>query len=359
MTSGVDLLNGLAVLVGMDRLDHRGRDRWLGQRLRRADRGRARGARRSRPRGDSRRVAGRGGARGRRGRQDRGDRGDRPRGISRVRGYAHEHDVRVLAMPDHPTPVEIKTHVGEPVPFVLAGPGIDHNGAHRFDEAVRRADRAAAGPGPRGDGPPARVMLTGRCGAVAASARKLLNAARTPRTERQTRCLTMARNAAILYRWRWDCWRARGAGAADGWRQPSCLLVAATALTSPSPRTRTRRLRHAVSGTARPRRTPGEDYEQCLAVTVHGRDCYDCHGNESRAPPRTARDRTPATRRARYVAPCATRRTPRRRQRAASAAGRPSPRRARCVTTARAVAVCTARSRRRPASRRARSIGST
>ena len=41
---------------------------------------------------------------------------------------------RILAMPDHPTPVEIKTHVGEPVPFVLAGPGIDHNGAHRFDE---------------------------------------------------------------------------------------------------------------------------------------------------------------------------------------------------------------------------------
>ena len=59
---------------------HRGRHRWLGQRLRGADRGRPQRARRSRRRGDSRGVAGRGGARRRRRRQDRRHRGDRPRG---------------------------------------------------------------------------------------------------------------------------------------------------------------------------------------------------------------------------------------------------------------------------------------
>jgi 2,3-bisphosphoglycerate-independent phosphoglycerate mutase len=54
--------------------------------------------------------------------------------ISRVRWYASEHELRVLAMPDHPTPIEIRTHIGEPVPFVLAGPGVSHNGGQRFDE---------------------------------------------------------------------------------------------------------------------------------------------------------------------------------------------------------------------------------
>jgi 2,3-bisphosphoglycerate-independent phosphoglycerate mutase len=45
-------------------------------------------------------------------------------------------DVRVLVMPDHPTPVEIKTHVGEPVPFLLAGPGIEPDAATVFTEAA-------------------------------------------------------------------------------------------------------------------------------------------------------------------------------------------------------------------------------
>jgi 2,3-bisphosphoglycerate-independent phosphoglycerate mutase len=44
-------------------------------------------------------------------------------------------------MPDHPTPIELKTHVGEPVPFVLAGPGIAPNGAAEY----RELDAAATG----------------------------------------------------------------------------------------------------------------------------------------------------------------------------------------------------------------------
>ncbi len=44
-------------------------------------------------------------------------------------------NLRLLVMPDHPTPVEIKTHVAEPVLFMLWGPGFESNGASRFTEA--------------------------------------------------------------------------------------------------------------------------------------------------------------------------------------------------------------------------------
>lgn len=52
--------------------------------------------------------------------------------LSRIREIPG--DVRVLAMPDHATPIELKTHVGEPVPFLLWGTGVEPNGDHRFDE---------------------------------------------------------------------------------------------------------------------------------------------------------------------------------------------------------------------------------
>lgn len=44
-------------------------------------------------------------------------------------------DLRVLVMPDHPTPIKIQTHVAEPVPFLLWGPGFPANGAKGFSEA--------------------------------------------------------------------------------------------------------------------------------------------------------------------------------------------------------------------------------
>lgn len=47
---------------------------------------------------------------------------------------AYSDDLRILAMPDHPTPIELKTHCGEPVPFVLYGPGVEPNGAGAYDE---------------------------------------------------------------------------------------------------------------------------------------------------------------------------------------------------------------------------------
>jgi 2,3-bisphosphoglycerate-independent phosphoglycerate mutase len=43
--------------------------------------------------------------------------------------------VRVLVATDHPTPIEVQSHVADPVPFMLWGPGFKPSGAKRFTEA--------------------------------------------------------------------------------------------------------------------------------------------------------------------------------------------------------------------------------
>ena len=58
-------------------------------------------------------------------------------------------EIRVLAMPDHPTPIELKTHVGEPVPFLLAGPGITPNAGAGFREVVAASTGLVVDPGHR------------------------------------------------------------------------------------------------------------------------------------------------------------------------------------------------------------------
>ncbi len=42
---------------------------------------------------------------------------------------------RALILPDHPTPISMRTHTPEPVPFVLWGEGFSGNGAKGFSEA--------------------------------------------------------------------------------------------------------------------------------------------------------------------------------------------------------------------------------
>jgi 2,3-bisphosphoglycerate-independent phosphoglycerate mutase len=37
-------------------------------------------------------------------------------------------------MPDHPTPIKVRTHTAEPVPFLIWGKGIKPGGAKRFTE---------------------------------------------------------------------------------------------------------------------------------------------------------------------------------------------------------------------------------
>ncbi len=65
--------------------------------------------------------------------------------VSRILEYPGE--LRVLCMPDHPTPIELKTHVGEPVPFVLAGPGVAHNGAGSYSEVSAAGTGLLVDPG--------------------------------------------------------------------------------------------------------------------------------------------------------------------------------------------------------------------
>ncbi len=42
--------------------------------------------------------------------------------------------VCIALLPDHPTPVELRTHVGEPVPFAIYHRGIDPDGVEKYDE---------------------------------------------------------------------------------------------------------------------------------------------------------------------------------------------------------------------------------
>jgi len=54
--------------------------------------------------------------------------------IGRLRSWGGD-DLRVLVMPDHPTPIEVRTHTADPVPFILWGKGFTPNGAKRFTES--------------------------------------------------------------------------------------------------------------------------------------------------------------------------------------------------------------------------------
>ncbi len=74
-----------------------------------------------------------------------GDRSD-----DAVAGDRSDHateEVSLLVLPDHPTPLEIKTHVAEPVPFLMWGPGFEANGAQAFTETEARATGFAVAPG--------------------------------------------------------------------------------------------------------------------------------------------------------------------------------------------------------------------
>ena len=51
-----------------------------------------------------------------------------------------KENLRVLVMPDHPTPIELRTHTADPVPFLMWGEGVKSNGAKRFNEAEAATD---------------------------------------------------------------------------------------------------------------------------------------------------------------------------------------------------------------------------
>jgi len=51
---------------------------------------------------------------------------------------ARGEDWRVLLLPDHATPISIKTHSRDPVPFAIMGKGIEQDDVQRFDEEVAK-----------------------------------------------------------------------------------------------------------------------------------------------------------------------------------------------------------------------------
>jgi 2,3-bisphosphoglycerate-independent phosphoglycerate mutase len=57
--------------------------------------------------------------------------------VSRLRSWDKDA-LRVLILPDHATPIETQTHVADPVPFILWGPGFRASGAKRFTEAAAK-----------------------------------------------------------------------------------------------------------------------------------------------------------------------------------------------------------------------------
>jgi 2,3-bisphosphoglycerate-independent phosphoglycerate mutase len=148
MTSGVDLLGGLAVLAGMDRLEIAGVTGDSGNDYA----GQAQGGLAALADHDLVVIHVESP-------DEEGHAGDATAKIaaieaidrevvSRVRAYADAvGDVRVLAMPDHPTPVAIKTHVGEAVPFLLWGKGIAGNGAGAYSEVDAAATELMLDPG--------------------------------------------------------------------------------------------------------------------------------------------------------------------------------------------------------------------
>ena len=60
-------------------------------------------------------------------------------GTIRQKLEAFKGDVRILVIPDHPTPVAKRTHTADPVPFLLWGKGISANGAESFGESTAKA----------------------------------------------------------------------------------------------------------------------------------------------------------------------------------------------------------------------------
>jgi len=64
-----------------------------------------------------------------------------------ARAAAYPGPVRLLCMPDHPTPIELMTHTGDAVPFVLWGEGVSGNGAAAYDEAAAEATSLRVDPG--------------------------------------------------------------------------------------------------------------------------------------------------------------------------------------------------------------------
>ncbi|MDR2673203.1 MAG: 2,3-bisphosphoglycerate-independent phosphoglycerate mutase [Coriobacteriales bacterium] len=69
--------------------------------------------------------------------------------VSRLIDYGKKTPLRILILPDHPTPTQFKRHTRDLVPFVLTGPGIESNSGWRLTEAEGAATGLIVDPGYR------------------------------------------------------------------------------------------------------------------------------------------------------------------------------------------------------------------
>ena len=68
--------------------------------------------------------------------------------LPRVLSYARNRgDVRLLVMPDHPTPIAVKTHVREAVPFILWGSGVTPDDTTEYSERAAQTGGWILSPG--------------------------------------------------------------------------------------------------------------------------------------------------------------------------------------------------------------------
>jgi len=54
--------------------------------------------------------------------------------VGTVLDQLKSEDYRILITPDHPTPISLRTHTDEPVPFLLSGAGIDKDDFSFYSE---------------------------------------------------------------------------------------------------------------------------------------------------------------------------------------------------------------------------------
>jgi len=58
----------------------------------------------------------------------------------------HRGDLRMIVTPDHPTPLAVRTHCSDPVPFALCGPGVSRGGYDVYTELAAQECDILTGP---------------------------------------------------------------------------------------------------------------------------------------------------------------------------------------------------------------------
>lgn len=61
--------------------------------------------------------------------------------------FKERDDFRLMILPDHATPISVKTHTTDPIPFVICGKGIDVDSASVFTENAAKASNFTVGEG--------------------------------------------------------------------------------------------------------------------------------------------------------------------------------------------------------------------